>query len=80
VLASVLREGVVMTGGALALGAVAAYSFSRFLADFLFQVEPTDGATYVGVAALLASVALLAAYLPARRATRVDPMHALRSE
>jgi predicted permease len=80
VLASVLKEGVVMTGGALALGAAAAYSFSRFLEDFLFQVEPTDAATYAGVAALLAAVALLAAYLPARRATRVDPMHALRSE
>jgi putative ABC transport system permease protein len=80
VLASVLREGAVMTGGALLLGAVAAISFSRVLADFLFEVEPTDAATYVGVAALLASVALLAAYLPARRATRVDPMHALRSE
>ena len=80
VLASVLREGVVMTGGALLLGAIAAVSFSRVLADFLFEVEPTDAATYIGVAALLASVALLAAYLPARRATRVDPMHALRSE
>jgi predicted permease len=80
VLTSVLREGVVMTGGALALGAVAAYSFSGFLTGLLFQVEPTDGATYAGVAALLASAALLAAYLPARRATRVDPMQALKSE
>ncbi|HXV87090.1 MAG TPA: ABC transporter permease, partial [Gemmatimonadales bacterium] len=80
VLASVLREGVVMTGGALALGAVVAPSLSGFLTGFLFQVAPTDGATYAGVAALLASAALLAAYLPARRATRVDPMQALRSE
>ena len=69
-----------MTGGALALGWGAAYAFSRFLVGFLFQVEPTDLATYAGVAGLLAAVAVLAAYLPARRATRVDPMHALRSE
>jgi putative ABC transport system permease protein len=80
VLTSVLREGVVMTAGALALGALAAYAFSGVLAGFLFEVQPTDAATYVGVAALLAAVALLAAYLPARRATRVDPMHALRSQ
>jgi predicted permease len=80
VLASVLREGVVMTAAALAVGGAAAFWFSRFLATFLFEVEPTDAATYAGVAALLASVALVAAYLPARRATRVDPMTALRRE
>jgi predicted permease len=80
VLASVLREGLLMTGAALTLGWGAAYAFSRLLAGFLYQVEPTDGVTYVAVAGLLAVVALLAAYLPARRATRVDPMHALRSE
>jgi ABC-type antimicrobial peptide transport system permease subunit len=80
VLASVLREGAVMTAGALALGAVAAYSLSGVLASLLYEVEPTDGMTYIGVGALLAAVALLAAYLPARRATRVDPMNALRSQ
>jgi ABC-type antimicrobial peptide transport system permease subunit len=80
VLASVLREGVVMTAAALVVGAAAAFWFSHFLAGFLFEVEPTDVATYAGVAALLASVALAAAYLPARRATRVDPMTALRKE
>ena len=71
---------MLMTSGALALGAVAAYTFARFLADLLFGVEPVDAATYAGVAALLAGAALLAAYLPARRATRVDPMRAMRRE
>jgi putative ABC transport system permease protein len=80
VLASVLREAAVMTVAALAAGVVAAYGFSRFLSGFLFGVGPTDAATYAGVAALLAAVALVAAYVPARRATRVDPMKALRSE
>lgn len=80
VLALVLGEGALMTGGALALGTVAAHSFSRFLGDFLFGVGPVDPATYAGVAALLAGVALLAAYLPALRATRVDPMQAIRCE
>jgi ABC-type antimicrobial peptide transport system permease subunit len=69
-----------MTVAALLLGAVAAFWFSRFLSGFLFEVEPTDGATYAGVAALLAAVSLVAAYLPARRATRVDPMEALRKD
>ncbi len=59
-------------GGALAL--------SRAIASLLFNLSPTDPATLGGVAALLASVALLASYLPARRATRVDPLVAVRSE
>jgi hypothetical protein len=80
VLASVLREGARMTVVALALGAFVAFWFSRFLAGFLFEVGPTDLATYAGVAALLGAVALLAAYVPARRATRVHPMQALRSD
>jgi predicted permease len=80
VLAGVLREGVVMTTAALLLGAAGAFWFSRFLAGFLFEVEPTDGATYAGVAVLLAAVSLVSAYIPARRATRVDPMQALRRE
>jgi predicted permease len=80
VLAGVLREGMVMTVAALAVGVVAAFWVSRFLSGFLFGVEPTDGATYAAVAGLLAAVALLASYVPARRATRVDPMQALRSD
>jgi len=53
---------------------------SRFLAGLLFLVEPFDLPTYVAVAVLLGLVALAAAWFPARRATRLDPMDALRSE
>ncbi len=80
VLGMVLREGAFMALGALALGGVGALLLSRFFAGLLFEVEATDPATYVAVAGVLAAVAVFAAYLPARRATRVAPMEALRSE
>jgi putative ABC transport system permease protein len=80
VLKMVLGEGMLLAGFALIGGVVAAIFLSRFLADFLFGVTPTDPATYVAVGAALAAVAVIAAYVPARRATRVDPMEALRSE
>ena len=80
VLGMILREGAVMAAGALLVGVVAAIFMSRFLAGLLFQVDPVDPATYVGVALTLGAVALLAAWVPARRATRVDPMEALRSQ
>lgn len=80
VLSMVLREGVIMTAGALVAGGLAALYLSRFLASMLFEVEATDPWTYAAVAGVLAVVAVGAAYFPARRATRVDPMEALRSE
>jgi hypothetical protein len=80
VLAMVLREGALLAGGALVVGTVAAATLSRFLVGLLYEVEATDPATYVGVGVILATVALIAAYVPAKRATRVDPMEALRSE
>lgn len=80
VLGMVLREGALMAAGALSVGALAATFLSRFLAGLLFEVQPVDPPTYVAVGAMLGAVALLAAYLPARRATRVDPLEALRSE
>jgi putative ABC transport system permease protein len=55
-------------------------ALSRVLASLLFKLSPTDPGTLGAVAVLLAAVALLASYLPARRATRVDPLVALRSE
>jgi len=64
----------------LALGLGGALALSRVLQRLLFQVRATDPLTLVGVAALLALVALLACYLPARRAARIAPMEALRHE
>ncbi|MEJ2203840.1 MAG: ABC transporter permease [Gemmatimonadota bacterium] len=80
VLGMVLREGVAMALAGLVLGGVGAAFLSRFIAGMLFEVDPVDPAVYAGVGSILAGAAVLAAYLPARRATRVDPMDALRSE
>ena len=80
VLGMVLREGALLAVGALVVGVLAAVGLSRFLVELLFEVSATDPTTYAAVGAVLAVVALTASYVPARRATRVDPMQALRSE
>jgi putative ABC transport system permease protein len=64
----------------LALGLLGALHLTDYLESLLFNVSSTDPVTYSGVAAVLAAVALVAAYLPARRASRVDPMSVLRTE
>jgi putative ABC transport system permease protein len=75
-----LKEGFWMTGGGLAAGLVAAWVLRRSVATLLFGVSPEDVTTFGGVVLLLAAVSLLAAYVPARRAARIDPAVALRSE
>jgi putative ABC transport system permease protein len=76
----VLRNGLLMTLSGLALGAIGGAIASRALANLLFHVAPADPLTFVAVAGVLLLVSMLAMYLPARRATRVDPMTALRGE
>jgi ABC-type antimicrobial peptide transport system permease subunit len=80
VLTDVLRQGAAMTVAGLALGLTGAAIFGRYLEGILFGVEPLDPSTFVGVAVLFTTIAALACYVPARRATRVDPLVALRSE
>jgi len=80
VLRLVLKRGFTLALGGLALGLGAAWALSRLVASTLYQVKATDPVTFLAVALVLSCVALLACYLPARRAARVDPMIALRIE
>jgi ABC-type lipoprotein release transport system permease subunit len=75
-----LKHGLLMTSLGLALGSAAALLLTRLIKTMLYDVSPTDPLTFVTVALLLAGVALLACWIPARRATKVDPMVALRCE
>jgi putative ABC transport system permease protein len=76
----VIGEGFKLTAVGLALGLVAAFALNRLIAGQLFGVTATDPLTYAGVAMLLAMVALIACYLPARRAAKVDPLVAIRRD
>jgi predicted permease len=76
----VLRQGMGLAIAGAAVGLAGALIVSHLMAGLLYGVRPTDPLTFLGVALVLMSVALLASYIPARRATRVDPLSALRCE
>jgi ABC-type antimicrobial peptide transport system permease subunit len=78
VMALVMRRGVSLAAIGITVGLIGAFAGARYLQSMLFGIEPRDPATFAGVAIMFAVVAAAAAYLPARRATRVDPMVALR--
>jgi ABC-type antimicrobial peptide transport system permease subunit len=76
----VLRQGMSLAAIGSAIGLVLAAAASRLLASLLFGVPSLDPVTFAGAAALFACVGLAACYVPARRATRIDPIEALRYE
>jgi predicted permease len=80
ILRLVVRQALPVVAVGLGLGLIAAMILTRVLRAFLYAVEPLDPATFAGVSIFLGAVALVASYLPARRAARVDPMAALRYE
>jgi putative ABC transport system permease protein len=80
ILRGVLGEGLVLALSGLAIGILGSIALTRTLSSFLFGVTATDPATFAAVAAVVTSVAMLASFVPARRATRVDPAVALRNE
>jgi len=78
VLRMILRQGLAIVLVGCAVGLAGALACGRVIAGFLFQTTPTDALTLVGISLLLTVSTLFACYLPARRATRIDPMAALR--
>src|SRR5262249_44639887 len=76
----IIWEGMVLAGFCVGVGLAGALVLTRAMTNFLFGVGPTDPFTFVSVATFLVLISLLACYVPARRATRIDPMVALRWE
>ncbi|MDE3136339.1 MAG: ABC transporter permease, partial [Acidobacteriota bacterium] len=76
----VIRKGMVLLGAGIALGALASFGLTRYLANQLWGVKPTDPLTFAAVVALIIIAGLVACFVPARRATRVDPIITLRQE
>jgi len=78
VLSMVLRQGLALAGIGIAFGICTSLALTRFLTTLLFEVQPSDPVTSASTAIGLASLALIATYIPARRASRIDPITALR--
>jgi ABC-type antimicrobial peptide transport system permease subunit len=78
--AQFVRSGVVLAGVGIAVGLATAAAVTRFMASLLYEVEPVDPVTYAAVGAALIGIAALASYLPARRASSVDPAESLAAE
>jgi ABC-type antimicrobial peptide transport system permease subunit len=80
IVSSVIRQGFALAFTGIAAGVISAFGLTRFLSAQLYGVKPTDPVSFTAVPLVLTAVALLATYVPARRASRVDPMTALRYE
>jgi len=80
VLRMVIKQGLILTVIGLAIGLAGAFALTRYLSSLLYEVSPTDPITLIGVVLLLGAVAMIACYIPARRASRIDPMKAVRYE
>jgi ABC-type antimicrobial peptide transport system permease subunit len=76
----IVRQGAKLAIAGVAVGVAGAYGLTRLLASLLYRIQPGDPGTFVGAALLLAGIAIIAAYVPARRATKIDPVVALRYE
>jgi putative ABC transport system permease protein len=75
-----LRQGLGLSAAGVAIGLVVAFALTRFLSSLLFGIAPTDAVCYVAAVVVILAAAALASYLPARRASAIDPMQTLKAE